>query len=427
MGLECREAALAAGAAVLAVLLALGERERRRLLTEASELRSAATRQQRLRDEERRGRTRAEQRLRDSVTPATTLGDESGALAADSLPFSFHPIGTFSSCYRARSGTPRQGGVVPDCLAVLKCSRDLNPKAALEGFEAYSHCWVLYVFHENTNTCREHRTVSNRNQQKNGRVPLWQGLCMKVAPPRCPELRVGVLACRTPHRPNPIGLSLAQIVHVDSAKGEVTLAGLDVVDGTPCLDLKPYLPTFESRPDARMPDWVKRSYDEPLMIVSWSAEALELFDSLVVGGASRKASPSHGSRVVNAKPFASPAALKQALEGTLALDIRSPHQKSKHPNPAASPSGSATFDTCVPFFVGDLWFHQLHVTYALYPLSPTSSEAPPATVSILRVDPRSSASDRPETIPSPVDGFAVGLHRLGPGEVAEVPKQQGHC
>ena len=82
---------------------------------------------------------------------------------------------------------------------------------------------------------------------------------MKVAPPRCPDLRVGVLACRTPHRPNPIGLSLARIVRIDAAAGEVVLAGLDVVDGTPCLDLKPYLPSFEAIPDARVPHWVQRS------------------------------------------------------------------------------------------------------------------------------------------------------------------------
>merc|ERR1712226_1113245 len=161
-------------------------------------------------------------------------------------------------------------------LAVLHCVRDLNPTAALEGFKEFSHCWVLYVFHENTNLQREGRTTARRRSQKKGRVPLWQGLCMKVAPPRCPDadLRVGVLACRTPHRPNPVGLSLARIVRVDAKAGEVVFAGLDVVDGTPCLDLKPYLPGFECLQSATVPAWVQASHDEPLMDVAWAPDAL---------------------------------------------------------------------------------------------------------------------------------------------------------
>merc|ERR1712083_166265 len=176
------------------------------------------------------------------------------------------------------------GGVVPESLAVLSCARDLNPNAALDGFEQYSHCWVLYVFHENTNLQREGRTTANRRGQKKGRVPLWQGLCMKVAPPRSPDpdLRVGVLACRTPHRPNPIGLSLARIIKVDKKAGEIVLAGLDVVDGTPCLDLKPYLPGFESLPSATVPEWVQASYEEPLMQVEWAPHAVVALTSLLV-------------------------------------------------------------------------------------------------------------------------------------------------
>ncbi|CAK9115112.1 unnamed protein product [Durusdinium trenchii] len=175
----------------------------------------------------------------------------------------FHPIGTFQSCYQQRCGTPRQSNLVKSSLATLRCVRDLNPEAALEGLVDFSHVWVLYIFHENTNTLRGPKSVSRRRQQQ-GRVPLWQGLCMKVAPPRCPELRVGVLACRTPHRPNPIGLSLAKVVEVKPSEGILVLAGLDVIDGTPCLDLKPYLPSFEAI-DASVPQWVQTSYEEPMM------------------------------------------------------------------------------------------------------------------------------------------------------------------
>merc|ERR1719247_2444110 len=94
-----------------------------------------------------------------------TVGKQDGDAGADAEGFVFHPIGTFSSCYRSRCGTPRQGGVVPESLAVLKCSRDLNPAAALEGFSSYSHCWVLYVFHENTNLQREGTSMALRQQR----------------------------------------------------------------------------------------------------------------------------------------------------------------------------------------------------------------------------------------------------------------------
>eukprot|EP00928_Gymnodinium_smaydae_P040516 TRINITY_DN27468_c0_g4_i1.p1 TRINITY_DN27468_c0_g4~~TRINITY_DN27468_c0_g4_i1.p1 ORF type:complete len:431 (-),score=78.90 TRINITY_DN27468_c0_g4_i1:16-1269(-) len=383
-------AAVALGAASVAL-----ERARRRAAQEAEDLRSQLSRELRLRDEERRGRTRAEQRLRAALASAGSVagdGDCDGAGAdsaggaaeqpqqlpegevsggrPDGLAYTFQPIGEFRSCYRARCGTPRQGGVVKDSLATLVCSRDLNPAAALDGLAAFSHCWVLYVFHENTNLQREDAAVARRRQQRKGRVPPWQGLCMRVQPPRAPELKVGVLACRTPHRPNPIGLSLARIESINLKTGEVVLAGLDVVDGTPCLDLKPYLPAFESQPAATVPAWVQRSYDEPLMRVEWSADAGAQLEALT-------------QKRLKLKPFESLAALRRALEGTLALDIRSPVQQKRHANPAAEAllagSGAGKIDCTAAFFSGDLWFHELHVMYSLFP-DPEAS--PPASVRI---------------------------------------------
>lgn len=370
--------ALAALSLTALPALLLGWRRERRLRkmleAEAGELREQAERQIKLRDEERRGRTRAEQRLRAAALPASGAGsavDGVDAANTEDAGFVFRPIGTFDSCYRTRCGTPRQGGVVADSLAVLRCSRDLNPTAALEGFADYSHCWVLYVFHENTNLQREGKTVAARGQQRKGRIPAWQGLCMKVAPPRCPELRVGVLSCRTPHRPNPIGLSLARIVRVNAKEREVVLAGLDVVDGTPCLDLKPYLPSYEAVPSAIVPKWVQRSYEEPLMRVDWAPEASDAFTGLFE-------EPTKGRRSARPRcwPFDSAGGLRSSLEGTLALDIRSPNQKGRHKNPGPATPG--------PFFTGDLWFHELHVTYSLLPAD--GSSGADATVRVEKVE-----------------------------------------
>lgn len=355
-------------------------RKRRRLEREVVKLREHAERQTQLRDEERSGRTRAEQRLRKALQEKSGNGEtaqgqeksSSSSSKAKGNPdggdgFVFRPIGVLHSCYRSRCGTPRQGGLVPQSLAVLRCSRDLNPNAALEGFKSFSHCWVLYVFHENTNLHRENRTSGQRQEagpaQRRGRVPPWQGLCMKVAPPRCPNIRVGVLSCRTPHRPNPVGLSLARIIRVNQAAGEVILSGLDVVNGTPCLDLKPYLPGFESVPSAKVPDWVQMSYEEPLMHVEWAPAASAALDDIL--------SPDREGKPLKPYPFASSTDLRAALESTLSLDIRSPPQKSRHPNPGATNHEAEQ----KPFFTGDLWFHELHITYALLPSKSSKAQA----------------------------------------------------
>jgi tRNA (Thr-GGU) A37 N-methylase len=91
----------------------------------------------------------------------------------------------------------------------------------------YSHVWIIFVFH------------LNKSQRYHA----------KVHPPRLEGDSMGVFATRSPHRPNPIGLSLVEIVEIH--KDKIIFAGADLVDGTPVLDIKPYLPQFESQPDAR--------------------------------------------------------------------------------------------------------------------------------------------------------------------------------
>jgi tRNA (Thr-GGU) A37 N-methylase len=80
----------------------------------------------------------------------------------------------------------------------------------------------------------------------------------KVHVPRLDGATVGALATRTPHRPLPIGLSIGRVVSVDVNAGTLTLAGADLVDGTPVIDLKPYVPFCDSIPTAFAPEWVGR-------------------------------------------------------------------------------------------------------------------------------------------------------------------------
>ncbi|MNJ92805.1 putative tRNA (adenine(37)-N6)-methyltransferase [compost metagenome] len=137
------------------------------------------------------------------------------------------PIGFIESCYKDKFGTPRQPGLVSKSWARLKIRADLQPEQALEGLEGFSHVWLVWVFHQNK-VARYHA---------------------KVHPPRLEGKSIGLFATRTPHRPNPIGLSLVQLVSVE--KDGIVVAGADLVDGTPILDIKPYLPEVESIPDAR--------------------------------------------------------------------------------------------------------------------------------------------------------------------------------
>ncbi|WP_373998808.1 tRNA (N6-threonylcarbamoyladenosine(37)-N6)-methyltransferase TrmO [Bdellovibrio bacteriovorus] len=137
------------------------------------------------------------------------------------------PIGYLESCFRDKFGTPRQPGLVKKAWARLKIRADLQPEESLQGLEGFSHVWLVWVFHQNK-TARYHA---------------------KVHPPRLGGKTMGLFATRSPHRPNPIGLSLVELIAVE--KDGIVVSGADLVDGTPILDIKPYLPEVESVPDAR--------------------------------------------------------------------------------------------------------------------------------------------------------------------------------
>ena len=121
----------------------------------------------------------------------------------------------------------------------------LAADAAAAGLADFSHVWVVWAFHQNANAAAK----------------------PKVAPPRLGGRRVGLYATRTPHRPNAIGLSLARLEAVE--RDVVHLTGLDVVDGTPILDIKPYIPGYDA-PGAgegcAVPEWLGGGAPAPLPV-----------------------------------------------------------------------------------------------------------------------------------------------------------------
>ncbi|KAI4335465.1 hypothetical protein L6164_014109 [Bauhinia variegata] len=184
---------------------------------------------------ERQGRIRAQQALRKALTQPKS----------ENLELTYYPmapIGTVQSCFSTRNGTPRQPLLVPLARACLVFNTARVPPASLEGLEEYSHCWIIYVFHLNTDL------------EKLWRHPSKSKFKAKVRVPRLKGGRMGVFATRSPHRPCPIGLTVAKVEAVHGHM--VLLSGVDLVDGTPVLDVKPYVPYCDSIAEATVPDWL---------------------------------------------------------------------------------------------------------------------------------------------------------------------------
>ncbi len=224
----------------------------------ALRLQQQLTRQEELRKAERQGRIRAEKKLADS----------SRSEQKDSSGIKFHPIGTVSSPFAKRLGTPRQPSLVHAAHSVIELHHALE--AGLDSLENFSHIWVVFVFHGNTNMAK----------RKNAIRP-FDGLKLLVEPPKARGKKVGVLACRTPHRPNPIGLSLCKLEKIEKTKLHVS--GLDCLDGTPVIDIKPYLPLIECVPNAIVPEWIYQGVDDDRKVsVEWGCDRNNVPDALLI-------------------------------------------------------------------------------------------------------------------------------------------------
>jgi tRNA-Thr(GGU) m(6)t(6)A37 methyltransferase TsaA len=141
-----------------------------------------------------------------------------------------NPIGTLRTCFTEKFGAPRQSLMVPEARGVLKLNPTSGFREALNHLDRFSHVWVIFLFHH------------HKDWTPTIEAPRIDG-----------PKRVGVFASRSPHRPNPIGMSAVKLDRIDlDAPGgvELHLSGVDILDGTPVLDIKPYLPYADSVPEA---------------------------------------------------------------------------------------------------------------------------------------------------------------------------------
>ncbi|MDR9889464.1 tRNA (N6-threonylcarbamoyladenosine(37)-N6)-methyltransferase TrmO [Pseudenterobacter timonensis] len=146
--------------------------------------------------------------------------------------FQFEQIGVIRSPYKEKFAVPRQPGLVKSCGGELHLMAPYNQADAVRGLEDFSHLWILFVFHQT----------------------MEGGWRPTVRPPRLGgNARMGVFATRSTFRPNPVGMSLVELKGVRCHKEQVILelGSLDLVDGTPVVDIKPYLPFAEALPEAR--------------------------------------------------------------------------------------------------------------------------------------------------------------------------------
>ncbi len=147
------------------------------------------------------------------------------------MNYSLAPIGVIHSPFREKFGIPRQPLLVPEAKARLELLAPYNCIEAFAGLEAFSHIWLIFIFHQ-----------AMRDK--------WQP---QVRPPRLGgNRRVGLFASRSPFRPNPVGLSAVALDGISNQQGkvELLLSGIDILDGTPVLDIKPYIPYADSIPEA---------------------------------------------------------------------------------------------------------------------------------------------------------------------------------
>ena len=134
------------------------------------------------------------------------------------------PIGIVHGPASTKVDTARQPAAAADTPGTIELFTGRNLEHAVEDLEGWEYVWVVFWFHLN------------------------HGWRPKVLPPRGPRKRRGVLATRSPHRPNPLGLSAVRLERVDGLVLHVR--GLDMVDGTPVLDIKPYVPYTDAHPGA---------------------------------------------------------------------------------------------------------------------------------------------------------------------------------
>ena len=165
------------------------------------------------------------------------------------MTYTLNPIGHVRSCFKEKFAIPRQPHLAPAAHGCIELLAPYDQADAIAGLEEISHIWVIFLFHKNLE-----------------RAPR-----LKVRPPRLGGNKsIGVFASRATHRPNGIGQSAVRLERVEA--GRLWVSGIDLLDGTPVLDIKPYVPYADSLPMAHN---AIAEQAPNLIAVSWQSSALQ--------------------------------------------------------------------------------------------------------------------------------------------------------
>ncbi len=151
-------------------------------------------------------------------------------------PITLKPLGWLRSDFQQKFGTPRQGFLAKNSRATVELSPEWKGRGIFSGLEGFSHAWILSFLHLSQNT----------------------RIRGKIHPPRLRGTKTGILASRSPHRPNNIGLTLARVLACEGDR--LILGEVDLVDGTPILDIKPYVAEAD-RPETYSSGWLDQACD----------------------------------------------------------------------------------------------------------------------------------------------------------------------
>jgi len=151
-----------------------------------------------------------------------------------------NPIGFLQSDLKQRYETPRQGVLAKKSSSIINLNSKSNFEQAVIDIDGFDRLWIIFQFHLNE---------------------TWKPL---VTPPRHTRKKVGVFATRAPYRPNQIGLSCVKLDKVDGLK--IYISESDILDGSPIIDIKPYLPYSDSFPDVKT-GWVKSGLENIYQVI----------------------------------------------------------------------------------------------------------------------------------------------------------------
>jgi tRNA-Thr(GGU) m(6)t(6)A37 methyltransferase TsaA len=229
----------------------------------------------------------------------------------------FEPIGHIETIWRQKTGTPRQSLLIPNAKGKLRLTiaaaqnQTGNSCHYVDGLEDFSHLWLFWVFHKNTGV--EEAIASEESLLLNK---------PKIRAPRLEGKKVGALSCRSPYRPNPLGMSVVKLDRIElieeTMDAVLHMSGVDLVNGTPIIDIKPYIPDYDCllapQHHVTTANWMNEMRAQwPIHTVTFSDQALENLNKFM-----------HKSIF-----YTDIEQVKQVMAQTIQLDPRSNYRKTK--------------------------------------------------------------------------------------------------